>query len=158
MSDRQRSPRDRYRLIEGDTFCLDLAAGEQLRIDSAVEGVAAVTLTATADGVSQELADAGQYYLAWRESATATRWHPIGVVDVRALVDTEEQRLRAEVRVLNAKVVAAEATHEQLGGADGTQLRRTSLEALRRSRDAAVAQLNDYLRRQRGLSPVRMRA
>ena len=164
------SPRDRYRILAGDTFGRELAlgVGQQLRIDTKTAGLPAAAdsnaatktqvLTATADGVSAVLSEKGQYYLAWREDADATRWCPAGVVDALPLLDEQEQSLREELDFLSDRIGKLESFHHSVSAADGTSLSRTNLPQLRRQRANAEARLGDYLRRRRGLSPARMRA
>ena len=135
-----------------------MGVGEQLRIESAVEGFATETLTADADGISKVLADVGQYYLAWRAREDANRWCPVGVIDVLALVDETEQRLRKLIADLDVAIARPEAQHQHVSGADGTGLSRTLYVQLREQRDQAAAQLADYLKKRRGLPPTRMRA
>ena len=151
------SPQDRYRVINGDTFRLELPAGEQLRIDSTVTDPQSQTLTAGADGVSRVLAAEGRYYLAWRENGQATAWRPAGVIDAQSLINATEETLRARVADLAALVDRPEAIRTEISASDGTSLKRLSLPALKRQLDQARSQLADYLRRRRGLPSARLR-
>lgn len=155
------SAADRYRLIAGSTFELTLTAGNQVRIETDGIGLpapddAAVptmqTLTADADGeLSIELSAAGQYWLAWRESATAARWCPVGVIDVLPIRDTREVQLRADITDLDERIRSAAAINHQVSGPDGSSVQRAGLATLRRQRALAETRLADYLRRRRRL-------
>ena len=164
------SSRDRYQILGGDTFELVIGAGEQLRIDTiggdlpgagaAVDGVKTDTLTGDADGsVSVVLTVEARYSLAWRESAAATRWCPGREVDVLALVDRDEERLRDEIAGLDKRIGNIDqAVQHGLQGADGTGLQRSRLSELIRERARLQSQLTDLIRRKRGLPAARMRA
>ena len=151
------SPRDRYRVVIGDTFRLELPAGEQLRIDSKATDPESQTLTADADGVSLVLAAEGRYYLAWRETDQATMWRPVGVIDAQSLINTTEETLRKRVVDLEALIDRPESIRTTISASDGTSLTRLSLPALKTQLDRARSQLDDYLRRRRGLSSARLR-
>ena len=159
MTGRALSPRDRYRVIIGDTFRLDLPAGEELRIDSTVTDPKSQVLIADADGIAVVLSVEGRYYLAWRETVgmDVTPWRPVGVIDSQSLINTTEETLRKRVADLEALIDRPEAIRTEISASDGTSLKRLPLPQLKTQLDRARSQLADYLRRRRGLPSARLR-
>ena len=151
-------PSDRYRVIAGDTFELTIPASSQLRIDSRQQAPESMVHDAGVSGlVSQELSQVGRYYLAWRPVSGSGPWCPAGVVDAVPLIDMEEETLRQRITDLEALIDRPDAVRTQIAAGDGTSLTRLSLPALKRELDKARSQLQDYLRRKRGLPSARMR-
>ena len=149
---------DRYRVIAGDTFEINIGAGAQLRVDSRQQDPESMVHDADLMGlVSQELAAEGRYYLAVRSPAGSGPWCPAGVVDAVPLIDMEEETLRKRITDLQDLIDRPDAIRTQIAAGDGTSLTRLSLPALKRELDKARSQLQDYLRRKQGLPSARLR-
>ena len=156
MSDHSLTSRDRYRLLPGDTFALDLGEGQQLRIQGSPAGFGVQTLTAADDGVSIVLDAKGRYALAWRRSDAALRWCPVGTVDVQEQLDETEETYRAQIVFYEEWLSKPEALRVQLTQPSGVSLSRVSAPQVKGMLDRTRAQLEDYLRRKRGLPAARM--
>ena len=158
----------RYRTLAGNPFTLDLgAAGAMLRAETTavladVTGAELVfprwrvDVTADSDGmVTLSALPEGRYDLARRESATADLERH-GVLYVEALGDTQEDRLLAEIQILDERIANIASIQHGLSGTDGTSIQRATLGNLRRQRAFATSKLEDFRKRRDGRSPVRM--
>ena len=143
----------RWHLLSGDTWTLeDIASGASVRIDSATT---TEELTADTDGISYDPPAVGVYYVATRMESTDP-WRRLGVLEVSALVDAIEERLRSELAALNTRVTEAELYHSQVTDPSGTSVTRMNLAQVRRQRAQAEVRLATYIKRKAGRLPVSM--
>ena len=158
----------RYRIVEGSSREFAIGSGGTLRVETkAVGGLAAgaeqpggqtrLDVAADADGnATLTPGAAGVYYLATFESATAPLVRA-GTLYVDALFDTQEERLIAELALLDDRIGKTESMLHGVQSPDGTALQRTMLGSLRKQRAFASAKLWDFRRRRDGRAPVDMR-
>ena len=109
-----------------------------------------------ANGVAIILDAKGRYALAWRQSAAATRWCPVGTVDVQDQLDETEETYRAQIAFYEEWLIRPEALRVQLTQPSGISLTRVTAPQVKGMLDRTRAQLEDYLRRKRGLPAARM--
>ena len=81
---------------------------------------------------------------------------PIGTVDVQDQLNETEETYRAQIVFYEEWLARPESLRMQLSSPDGTSLTRVSAPQVKRMLDQTRSQLEDYLRRRRGLPAARM--
>jgi len=147
---------NRYSVLLGNTFRLELETGHQLRA-AFMSGTTTTNtdVTATDGEASFEPAAVGRYYLATREDSTSD-WCRIGALDVEALVDETEERLVSELAGVNTLIEESrnDLVNFQQSDPSGTQVIRMTLRRLMETRGVLEARLADHRRRKRGRMPL----
>ena len=150
----------RKTILDGSTFRLALADGEQLRVDYVDSAGATQTETideSDGEAAYQPSAGARTYHLARRESATAD-WYRIGALVVEALVDEEDGRLVAELgggQRRSSPTNTAELVQYQHTDPSGTAVMRMKLSELNTLRARLEIRLTNYRRKRQGRYPLR---